>query len=610
VSENFSNVVVGDFEYEVAGGDANLTQGDLPNVLCMTAHVLDDKLQYVRTVRRWRGEFGAAPPFDTGPDTLFVAYSAWAEMTCFKVLGWKFPAHIFDLHTAYLAASNILLPYNPDEVRNKPRKRLPDACRAYGIEGWERIDKDTMAADIGNGLWRKYGRERVFEYCEEDVRMSVLLLRAQLQGRPPLLPAADVERVLHWSNYSAKSVALIQARGMPIDMALWNLIQENKAAVVGELLRRFDPSYGSDDPIYTPDGKRSYARLERWLARTGVLAWPHLDSGQLDISGDAFRLMYHVPGIEGLHALGDSLGTIVRAKLPIGRDGRNRPSLFPFGTVTGRNAHAKSLFNAHAGMRSLMVFPPDTIGVYLDWRTQEIGVAAALSGDQALMDAYRGGDVYHALARNSGLTDDPDIAHWKKTQADVRHRMKGLQLGINYGMGVPSLARGLDRHPLIASILIENHRRMHPVFWKWRDDQVQAAMLNRRIESVYGWPLRISTSPNLRTLINFLAQANGAEMLRLTAWRLCEAGIVPSMLVHDGILLELKNEEQIAHAVEIMRSSGRDVCGGFEIDVDVDQRLDHGARYRDKRPVAKAMWKTIMDVLEAIGALPQKDSAA
>ena len=67
--------------------------------------------------------------------------------------------------------------------------------------------------------------------------------------------------------------------------------------------------------------------------------------------------MYHVPGIEGLHALRDSLGVIVRAKLPIGRDGRNRPSLFPFCTATGRNAHAKSLYNAHAGMRSFMVFP-------------------------------------------------------------------------------------------------------------------------------------------------------------------------------------------------------------------------------------------------------------
>ena len=140
---------------------------------------------------------------------------------------------------------------------------------------------------------------------------------------------------------------------MPIDMPLWNLVQENKAAVIGALLRQFDPSYGSDDPIYTPEGEWSYARFENWLVSAGVQAWPRLDSGQLDIDGDAFRLMYHVPGIEGLHALRDSLGVIVRAKLPIGRDGRNRPSLFPFCTATGRNAHAKSLYNAHASVRSL-----------------------------------------------------------------------------------------------------------------------------------------------------------------------------------------------------------------------------------------------------------------
>jgi hypothetical protein len=76
-------------------------------------------------------------------------------MTCFKVLSWKFPVDIYDQHTAYLAASNLLLPYNPDEKRSKPRKRLSDACRSYGIEGWERIDKETISEAIGDGTWRE-----------------------------------------------------------------------------------------------------------------------------------------------------------------------------------------------------------------------------------------------------------------------------------------------------------------------------------------------------------------------------------------------------------------------------------------------------------------------
>src|SRR5262249_9590282 len=144
---------------------------------------------------------------------------------------------------------------------------------------------------------------------------------------------------------------------------------------------------------------------------------------------DAFRLMYHVPGIEGLHALRDSMGFIVKANLPIGPDGRSRPSLFPFGTATGRNAHRRSPYNAHAGMRSFMLFPQDTIGFYLDWRTQEVGVAAALSQDPNLLLDYN--HIYHALARLCGLTDDPDPVHWKEHNRAMRGRMKPLQLGIN-----------------------------------------------------------------------------------------------------------------------------------------------------------------------------------
>jgi hypothetical protein len=595
VSNNFATINVVDFEYEA-------DDGDLPNVLCMVVHVLNENLQHVRTIKMWRGEFGTTPPFDIGPDALFVAYSAWAELTCFMVLGWKFPEHIFDLHTNYLAVSNVLLPHNPDETRTRQPKDLGAACRAYGLEGWRGINKKQIAEDIGHGLWSKYGREAVIDYCGEDVRMEALLLVEQLHGRRHL-PAVNVEHILHWSNYSAKNIAQIQTKGMPIDMSLSNAVQENKAAVVGALLKKFDPSYGSDNPIYSPDGSTSYEQMERGLAGLGVTAWPRLESGRLDLEGDAFRLMYHVPGIERLHALKDSLGVIVRAKLPIGRDGRNRPSLFPFGTATGRNAHARSLYNAHAAMRSFMLFPAGA--VYLDWRAQEVGVSAAISGDQALMAAYRGGDIYHALALLCGLTSDTDAKRWKKNNIDVRQRMKTLQLAINYGMGVPSLAKGLNRHPLIASAIIERHRQTYPRFWQWREDMVQSAMLERCVETVFGWPLRISNSPNKRTLYNFPMQANGAEMLRLATMRLCEVGLVPSMLVHDGILIEVNDEEQIAHAKLIMRNAARKVCNGFEVGVDVDQQLAPGAHYRDRRPVAKAMWETIMSALQEVGAMPK-----
>ena len=317
--------------------------------------------------------------------------------------------------------------------------------------------------------------------------------------------------------------------------------------------------------------------------------------------------MYGVhPAIENIHALRDSLGVIVRARIPIGRDGSNRPSLFPFGTATGRNAQAKSLYNAHASMRSFMEFPEDTIAIYADFRTQEIGVAAARSGDEQLIADYIAGDIYHALALMCGLTNDTNISRWKKDNKAQRNRMKALQLGISYGMGVRSLAKGLDRHPLIASEVIIRHKRRYPRFWEWRANMVEQAMLTRKMESEFdGWPLHLSTSPNKRTLFNFPMQSGGGEMLRLAAVQLCEADLVPNMLVHDGILVEVRSEEQVEQVMEIMRHAGTTTCNGLEIGVDIDQRLERGARYRDKRPLAGKMWATMMDVLQEIGALPK-----
>jgi DNA polymerase-1 len=594
----FRTITVVDFEYEVFDGDA-------PKPLCMVAMTFNHEFELINAVRLWRGQFLRHPPFDIGPDALICGYSLQAEMQCFISLGWPFPEHLLCQHTAHLSTTNILLPYDPDETRTKQRKRLSDACRRYGIEGWENIDKEEISKDIGEGRWHLHGREAVLRYCEEDVRKTVELLGRQITGYRDI-PPIDVERVISWSRYSGRTVAQIQHKGMPIDTALWDLVQENEQAIITALLQKFDPTFGQPDSIWTPDGEWSDARFERWLVKAGIAAWPRLSSGKIQIDGDAFRMMIHIhPAIEGMHALRDALGVIVRARFPIGSDGRNRPSLFPFGTATGRNAQAKSLFNAHASMRSFMKFDEGGVAVYLDWRTQEVGVAAALSGDPQLIADYQSGDVYHALAVMCGLTNDSNPKRWKVERPDQRDRMKPLQLGINYGMGVRSLSRGLGRHPLIGGEIIMRHNRRYPVYWDWREQEVQRAMLARKIVCAYdGWALHLSHSPNKRTLYNFPMQSGGAAMLRVGANRLCDAGVVPSMLVHDGILLELQSNEQVQHALEIMRKAGAETCNGLEIgaDVDFDQR-QKGARFIDKRPIAKKMWATIMDVLILIGAI-------
>jgi len=77
-----------DFEFQAPAGER-------PRPLCMVAR----ELRTGREWRLWRNELTALKraPFDTGPDALFIAYSAGAELGCFLELGWPLPERVVDL---------------------------------------------------------------------------------------------------------------------------------------------------------------------------------------------------------------------------------------------------------------------------------------------------------------------------------------------------------------------------------------------------------------------------------------------------------------------------------------------------------------------------------
>src|SRR5215468_7225982 len=91
----YREIVVADFEFEVGPGER-------PVPVCMVAH----ELRSGRRFRIWQDQFGAAPPFATGPDVLFVAYYASAELGCYRALGWQMPARILDLFVEFRERAN------------------------------------------------------------------------------------------------------------------------------------------------------------------------------------------------------------------------------------------------------------------------------------------------------------------------------------------------------------------------------------------------------------------------------------------------------------------------------------------------------------------------
>ena len=150
--------------------------------------------------------------------------------------------------------------------------------------------------------------------------------------------------------------------------------------------------------------------------------------------------------------------------------------LSAFRARTGRNqpSNTKFIFGPSVWLRGLIKPPPGHAIAHIDWRTQEFGIAAALSGDAAMQAAYQSGDVYLAFAKQAGAI--PDDAT-KTSHGAPRQLFKQVVLGVQYGMGADGLAARIGQPPIVARDLLRAHRETYRTFWRWSDGAVDTAML-------------------------------------------------------------------------------------------------------------------------------------
>lgn len=230
------------------------------------------------------------------------------------------------------------------------------------------------------------------------------------------------------------------------------------------------------------------------------------------------------PILAPIKELRHTLSELKLNALEVSGDGRNRTSLFPFASKTSRNqpSTTKFIFGPSKWLRSL-IKPTSGYGLaYIDYSQQEVGIAAALSGDKLLQDAYQSGDSYLAFAVHADAV--PSDAT-KATHSTVRDQYKQCMLATQYGMGEESLAVRIGKAPIDARHLLGAHRGLYARYWRWSDGALTTAQLNGVLCTRYGWPIHVTADTKERTLRNFPMQGNGAEMLRLAICYMTEAGI-------------------------------------------------------------------------------------
>ena len=568
--ESFDEIWCVDAEY-------SCHPGCQPEPICVVAR----ELRSGRELRLWQDELAtlSAAPFRTDERALFVSYAAPAEFSVFHALGWPAPARVLDLFVEFRAITNGL--------STPSGAGLLGALVYHGLPAMDGAEKQSMRdLAIRGGPFTDDERKALLDYCAEDVHALERLL-------PRMLPRIDVPRALLRGRYGWASASM-EHRGIPIDVPMFKHLKNRWGHIQTALVEEVDARYGVFDG--TTFKREKFAD---WLIASGI-PWPRLGSGQLDLKDDTFRSMAKAhPAIAELRELRAALGKMrLFDDLAIGPDGRNRTGIMPFRARTGRNqpSNAKFIFGPSRWLRSLIKPEPDMAIAYIDYGQQEFGIAAALSGDMAMADAYRSGDPYLAFGKQAGAIP-PDGT--KASHSAERAQFKQCVLAVQYGMGAEALATRIGQPVDMAKRLLRLHRETYPAFWRWSEAAVDRAMLLGRLETVFGWPIHVGPSAdpargaNARSLANFPCQAHGAEMLRLACCMLVEAGIGLCAPVHDAVVIEGPADtidDVVAQARGIMAEASKIVLGGFEIGTDAEI-VKYPNRYIDK--AGEDFWNTV-----------------
>jgi DNA polymerase-1 len=145
------------------------------------------------------------------------------------------------------------------------------------------------------------------------------------------------------------------------------------------------------------------------------------------------------PKVAPLQELRVSLSQMRLSKLAVGKDGRNRCLLSAFSARTSRKQPSNSqfIFGPAVWLRGVIKPNPGFGLAYIDWSQQEFGIAAALSKDDLMIEAYLSGDCYLQFGKQAGIV--PSHAT-KESHRVQREQFKACVLAVQYGMGAKSLA--------------------------------------------------------------------------------------------------------------------------------------------------------------------------
>jgi DNA polymerase-1 len=418
------------------------------------------------------------------------------------------------------------------------RNTLAACCQRYLDQS---LDKECQKSDWSGVLtpWQ-------LEYAARDV----LVLRPLLRALESALAAAGLDAAAEIERRCLPAVAWLARGGVPFDRPAW-LSLARSAAEEAQRLR------GELDGL-APARPGELCSRWNWASPAQVKQALGLAGCPVDDTTDESLARLDLP-LAGLlrkyRETSKRVGTYGSNWLKnVETDGRVYPRWRQIGAASGRMSCASpNMQQIPRGVyRRCVAAPAGRVFVKADFSQVELRIACKVSGDEAMLAAYRRGEDLHTATARAVLN---------LTEVTKEHRQlaKALNFGLLYGMGAARF-RAYARTTYGVNLTLEQAKEYRASFFqsypglaRWHRRIAAAGCVDTR---TLAGRRRLAVTRYCEKL-NTPVQGTGADGLKRALALLWERraecpGAFPVLAVHDEIVVEC-DESQAESATEWLR---------------------------------------------------------
>jgi DNA polymerase I len=410
-----------------------------------------------------------------------------------------------------------------------------DKAAEYSCE-----DSD-QTLDVHLALWPKLENERKLRFIYDlEMQCSEVLFRIERNG-----VLIDAQALAQQSNELGNRIMALEREahelaGQPFNLGSPKQIGEIFFGKLGlPVVKKTASGAPSTDEEVLEKLAEDYPLPARILEHRGL-------SKLKGTYTDKLPLMQH-PRTGRVHT------HYAQAVAVTGRLSSNDPNLqnIPIRTTEGRR------------IREAFIAPPGHRVASADYSQIELRIMAHISGDEALLRAFRENmDVHRATASEVfGVALD-------QVSSEQRRYAKVINFGLIYGMSSFGLARNLGIETAAAKSYIDRYFQRYPGVKEYMDETRLSAKSKGYVETVFGRRLYLPeiNSPNgprrgsaERQAINAPMQGTAADLIKLSMVKVQDVldreqrRTKMVMQVHDELVFEVPEDEVEWLRVEIPR---------------------------------------------------------